>query len=201
MLPRVKSSASGVGSNPNFKTATPKPGTPIIGAKKRYSVDTVSKVGDKLLRQPKDFMTEATVENEHLRTKIRSLQSNLKVQQDLEKSLEKARNELEASEKAREALQAQILQLSEEHARRYEQIVSELRAEVDTNESLREQMAEIEKSHNANLRLKDKEIAELKLNKKEMQNDLEVQETRLVALADIDQQRKEEKNSRLQTQK
>ena len=47
-------------------------------------------------------------------------------------------------------------------------------------------MAEIERSCNAKLKLKDKEIGELKLQKKELQNDLEVQETRLVALTDID---------------
>ena len=104
MLPRVKSSASGVGVSSSYKTAAQKPGTPIVWAKKRHSLDTNPKAGDKLLRQPREFMTEAAVENEHLRTKMRSLQSTLKVQHDLEKSLEKARNELEVSEKAREAL-------------------------------------------------------------------------------------------------
>ena len=50
-------------------------------------------------------MTQTTVENERLRTKVRLLQASLTVEKDLDQSVEKARAELEVSEKAREALQ------------------------------------------------------------------------------------------------
>ena len=43
-------------------------------------------------------MTEQSVENEHLRTKVRRLQADLLIEKDLEASLEKARHELEVSE-------------------------------------------------------------------------------------------------------
>ena len=49
-------------------------------------------------------MTEISVENDRLKTKVKVLQSELHIQKDLEQSVEKARFELEKSEQARQEL-------------------------------------------------------------------------------------------------
>lgn len=49
-------------------------------------------------------MTQTTVDNERLRTKVRILQASLAVEKDQELSIDKARKELEVSELAREAI-------------------------------------------------------------------------------------------------